>query len=91
MRARCWRWCASPDCVSHTPSRPAGTAPSATFGPVSVYFGAKSGKVPDGNQVIVRGRDTTVAFDTPQVANRIDAVLDEVDRVIVGRGCAPTG
>jgi len=58
--------------------------PSATFGPVSVYFGAKSGKVPDGNQVVVRGRDTTVAFDTPQVANRIGAVLDEADLVILG-------
>jgi glyoxylase-like metal-dependent hydrolase (beta-lactamase superfamily II) len=58
--------------------------PSATFGPVSVYFGTKSGKVPDGNQVVVRGRDTTVAFDTPQVANRIGTVLDEADLVILG-------
>ncbi|MFZ2649406.1 MAG: MBL fold metallo-hydrolase [Burkholderiaceae bacterium] len=57
---------------------------SAEFGPVSVYFGHKSGKYPDGNQVIVRGRDATAAFDTPQVANRIGAVLDSVDLVILG-------
>ncbi len=58
--------------------------PSATFGPVSVYFGEKSGKYPDGNQVIVRGRDATAAFDTPKVANRIGAGLDSVDLVILG-------
>jgi len=58
--------------------------PHAEFGPVTVYFGEKTGKYPDGNQVIVRGRDTTAAFDTPQVANRIGAALDTVDLVILG-------
>ncbi|MBE0593368.1 MAG: MBL fold metallo-hydrolase, partial [Gemmatimonadales bacterium] len=28
------------------------------FGRVSVFFGEKSGKYPDGNQVVVRGTDT---------------------------------
>lgn len=56
----------------------------AEFGPVSVYFGEKTGKYPDGNQVIVRGRDATAAFDTPKVANRIGAALETVDLVILG-------
>ncbi len=56
----------------------------ARFGPVTVYFGDKSGKYPDGNQVIVQGADARVAFDTPQVANRIGPVFDEVDLVILG-------
>ena len=55
-----------------------------TFGPVHVYLGEKSGKYPDGNQVIVQGADTRVAFDTPRVANRIGPALDEVDAVILG-------
>ena len=54
------------------------------FGPVHVYLGDKSGKYPDGNQVIVQGADTSVAFDTPQVANHIGPALDEVDMVILG-------
>jgi glyoxylase-like metal-dependent hydrolase (beta-lactamase superfamily II) len=58
--------------------------PHADFGPVTVFFGEKSGKYPDGNQVIVRGRDCTAAFDTPQVANRIGAAFDSVDLVILG-------
>lgn len=57
--------------------------PRAEFGPVSVYFGHKTGKYPDGNQVIVRGREATAAFDTPQVANRIGAALDAADLVIL--------
>jgi glyoxylase-like metal-dependent hydrolase (beta-lactamase superfamily II) len=58
----------------------------ATFetGRVTVYFGEKSGKYPDGNQVVVRGRDTTAAFDTPLVANRLGAELDGVDLVVLG-------
>ncbi len=56
----------------------------AEFGPVRVYFGQKSGKYPDGNQVIVRGRETTAAFDTPQVANHLGDVLDAADLVILG-------
>jgi glyoxylase-like metal-dependent hydrolase (beta-lactamase superfamily II) len=58
--------------------------PSAVFGPVTVYFGDKTGKYPDGNQVVVRGRDTTVVFDTPQVANRIPQVLEQADLAILG-------
>lgn len=55
-----------------------------TFGSVTVHLGDKSGKYPDGNQVLVRGADTRVAFDTPQVANRIGADFDTVDLVILG-------
>jgi glyoxylase-like metal-dependent hydrolase (beta-lactamase superfamily II) len=58
--------------------------PCARFGPVTVYFGDKTGKYPDGNQVVVRGRDTMVVFDTPQVANRIPQVLAEADLAILG-------
>lgn len=60
------------------------TPPSADFGPVRVYFGEKSGKYPDGNQVIVCGSDASVAFDTPQVANHLGAALAAVDGVILG-------
>ncbi|MDP4924148.1 MAG: MBL fold metallo-hydrolase, partial [Limnohabitans sp.] len=54
------------------------------FGAVSVHLGEKSGKYPDGNQLIVQGADTRVAFDTPEVANRIGPELDTVDLVILG-------
>ncbi len=54
------------------------------FGPVAVHLGEKSGKYPDGNQVLVRGRELRVAFDTPPVANRIGAEFDAVDLVILG-------
>jgi len=54
------------------------------FGRVSVYFGEKSGKYPDGNQVVVRGSDTRAAFDTLLVANRIGADLDDAELVVLG-------
>ncbi|PIT73221.1 MBL fold metallo-hydrolase [Limnohabitans sp. G3-2] len=54
------------------------------FGAVRVHLGEKSGKYPDGNQLIVQGGDTRVAFDTPEVANRIGPELDTVDLVILG-------
>lgn len=54
------------------------------FGSVTVHLGDKSGKYPDGNQVLVRGGDTRVAFDTPQVANRVGVDFDGVDLVILG-------
>ena len=54
------------------------------FGRVAVHLGEKSGKYPDGNQVLVRGGDTRVAFDTPQVAKRIGPDFDSVDLVILG-------
>ena len=60
------------------------TPPVWQCGPVSVFFGEKSGKYPDGNQVIVRGRDTLAAFDTPQVANHIGPALDDAELVILG-------
>lgn len=58
--------------------------PAWRSGPVTVHFGEKSGKYPDGNQVVVRGRDTLVAFDTPLVANRLGPELDAVELVILG-------
>ena len=54
------------------------------WGAVRVVLGDKSGKYPDGNQVIVQGSDLRVAFDTPLVANRIGPDFDEVDLVILG-------
>jgi glyoxylase-like metal-dependent hydrolase (beta-lactamase superfamily II) len=54
------------------------------FGPVAIHLGDKSGKYPDGNQVLVQGAHTRVAFDTPEVANRIGADFDTVDGVILG-------
>lgn len=54
------------------------------FGPVAVHLGEKSGKYPDGNQIIVTGADARVAFDTPLVANRIGTEFDDVDLVILG-------
>jgi len=56
----------------------------AEFGPVTVFFGDKSGKYPDGNQVMVRGRDTLAAFDTPLVSNRIGAEFDSAEMAILG-------
>jgi len=56
----------------------------ADFGPVRVYFGEKSGKYPDGNQVVVRGSESTAVFDTPQVANRLAEVLADADLAILG-------
>ena len=66
--------------MSATVSRPE----PLTFGPVRVYPGHKSGMFPDGNQVIVQGADTRVAFDTPLVARHIGADLDDVELVILG-------
>lgn len=57
---------------------------SARFGAVTVHFGARRGRYPEGNQVIVQGGDTRCAFDTPLVSNRIGAQFDEVDLVILG-------
>ncbi len=54
------------------------------WGAAKVYLGDKSGKYPDGNQIIVQGADLRVAFDTPLVANRIGPDFDEGDLVILG-------
>ena len=56
----------------------------SSFGAVRVYQGEKSGKYPDGNQVIVQGAELRVAFDTPRVSRVIGADLDGVDLVILG-------
>lgn len=56
----------------------------ADFGRVSVFFGAKNGKYPDGNQVVIRGRDTRAAFDTPLVSNQIGAEFDATELVVLG-------
>lgn len=55
-----------------------------SFGAVSVHLGEKSGKYPEGNQVLVTSPDMRVAFDTPLVANRMGADFDQVDLVILG-------
>lgn len=60
------------------------TDPSYMNGAVRVYLGEKSGKYPDGNQVVVEGSDTKVCFDTPQAANRLVPELAGTDLVIMG-------
>jgi len=60
------------------------TTPRMDLGAVTVYFGEKNGKYPDGNQVVVTGGDTKVLFDTPMLANRLGPVLDGTDLVILG-------
>jgi len=54
------------------------------FGRASVYFGEKSGKYPDGNQVVVRGTDTHAIFDTPRVARFVGPDVDDAELVILG-------
>lgn len=56
----------------------------AEFGRVSVFFGEKNGKYPDGNQVLVEGADTRAAFDTPIVANHIGPQFDATELVVLG-------
>lgn len=60
--------------------------PSARLdlGPVTVFFGDKNGKYPDGNQVVVNGADTRVVFDSPLVANHIGDAFDAADLCILG-------
>jgi len=60
------------------------SADAIRLGPVAVFPGEKSGKYPDGNQVVVRGADTLAAFDTPLVANRLGRELLDADLVILG-------
>ena len=57
---------------------------SQQIGAVTVFFGDRNGKYPDGNQVVVTGAEQRVAFDTPLVANHIGPALDGVDAVILG-------
>lgn len=57
---------------------------SATYGPVQVFLGAQNGKFPDGNQVLVQGSDTCLAFDTPLVARQLLQRLRQVDGIVLG-------
>ena len=63
---------------------PMTNPPTLEIGPVAIHFGEKTGKYPDGNQVVVRGSDSMAVFDTPQVANRIPRVLADADLAILG-------
>ncbi len=58
--------------------------PTLELGPVTIHFGEKSGKYPDGNQVVVRGREAVAVFDTPQVAKHLAELLASADLVILG-------
>lgn len=60
------------------------SVPRADFGRVSVFFGEKNGKYPNGNQVLVRGSDTRAALDAPLVANVIGPEFDASDLVVMG-------
>ena len=57
--------------------------PRFDSGPVTVLFGEKNGKYPDGNQVIVQGKDTKVIFDTPLSANNFSDTLVDADMVLL--------
>ena len=50
---------------------------SAQFGPVTVIFGDRSGKYPDGNQILLEGNDTRAVFDTPRITRQFSAGLGE--------------
>lgn len=54
-----------------------------TFGRVTVLVGEKTGKYPDGNSVLVRGRDATVLIDPSQSAGRRAAELGTVDQILL--------
>lgn len=54
------------------------------FGRVTVFRGAKGGKYPDGNQIMIAGSDTLAALDTPIVANHIGAEFDAAELVVLG-------
>lgn len=58
--------------------------PSQTFGPVTVHFGDKNGKYPDGNQVVVQGKDTRAVFDTPLRSVQHPAPLEGADLLLLG-------
>lgn len=54
------------------------------FGRVSVFFGEKRGKYPDGNQVLIHGSDTLACFDTPLISNFIGPEFDATELVVMG-------
>ena len=61
---------------------------AAQFGPVAVVLGDRSGKYPDGNQILLEGRDTRAVFDTPRITRQFSAGLgdwfESVDLAILG-------
>jgi glyoxylase-like metal-dependent hydrolase (beta-lactamase superfamily II) len=69
---------------THTDASLLPAIPRLDFGGVTVFLGEKSGKYPDGNQVIVCGSDTRAVFDTPLIANCIGAEFDTADLAILG-------
>lgn len=78
-----------PGCGVHQPGAGADrmTVPTMKFGPVTVYFGDKNGKYPDGNQVVVEGADSKAVFDTPLLANSLGAAhpaYDGTDLILLG-------
>ena len=52
------------------------------FGRVTVLVGEKTGKYPDGNSVLIRGRDATALFDPSLSVHRRAAELGAVDLVV---------
>ncbi|MGO4712209.1 MBL fold metallo-hydrolase [Bradyrhizobium sp. 2TAF24] len=66
------------------PATARASIPRADFGRVSVFFGEKNGKYPDGNQVLVRGADVRAAFDAPLVSNSIGPAFDATELVVMG-------
>jgi glyoxylase-like metal-dependent hydrolase (beta-lactamase superfamily II) len=60
----------------------AGSPSDARFGPVTVLFGARGGRYPDGNSVLVEGRDETVIIDPALGLVARAAELPRVDRVV---------
>ena len=73
----------APQTAARDPAPRAGVQHVA-FGRVSVFFGERNGKYPDGNQVLVRGTDTRAAMDTPIVSNFIGAAFDASELVVMG-------
>lgn len=67
------------------PTEPVNDAvPSLALGSATrVYLGRQSGKYPDGNQVLVQGADTCLAFDTPLVSRRLLAELAQADLIVL--------
>ncbi len=57
---------------------------SRSFGPVTVYFGEKNGKYPDGNQVVVEGTAGRAVFDTPLCAIDLGGRIAGADLAILG-------
>lgn len=54
------------------------------FGRVTVFRGARGGKYPDGNQIMIAGSDTLAVLDTPIVAHHIGAEFDAAELVVMG-------